>query len=311
MATKNLSRTAIEGGRYGFYKIERIESLRTVRRENRAALKYCASHSEWDIDPTSDADELDLSNRTPPQWGLGKFRDRLNPVKRWMASRVGLSWDETYSLLRSRFDARTTPGRHILFDHMVDLVWTSQDHSAEIFKYHDYYVDEQGLLQKMEEDSYRVRRLEERRQRRADRLPADLDRVEKDKILKWLGEGRRIGWVGNQYFWYVPTRAVPKTARFSWGSDRTLSKLRVVWGYYSDRGIPSWGWYYPLMGLTSTTWEVFNPTYRQDKPFSKEDLKFFFSLSPANQQYLQGGRPRTSREILDSERRRYGLLKRP
>ena len=49
------------------------------------------------------------------------FSDNLNPLQRFLLSRVGKPWNEVYSELSRRFDKRTLTGYH-LFSHVETLV---------------------------------------------------------------------------------------------------------------------------------------------------------------------------------------------
>src|SRR5208337_2691026 len=68
---------------------------------------------------------------TPKRVHVGKeFADKLNPVYQFL-------------------DSRTTPGRHILFDHALSTV--DESGNTDRFRYIRYVVDKQGRLQKNKE----------------------------------------------------------------------------------------------------------------------------------------------------------------
>src|SRR5271156_720922 len=109
MSTKNLSRTVIEGGRCGYYKSEVHACARSERSELRAHLRSLA------LDP-----ELEENLTHPKRQPVTLcFSDKLRPIYRFRDSRVGRDWDATRSELFDKFDTRTTPGRHVLFDHLL------------------------------------------------------------------------------------------------------------------------------------------------------------------------------------------------
>ena len=112
MATKRLSRTAIEGGRTRGSKYARRRSYKDERARARDEIRKVLI----------DADLAD-------EWGIEKrekvyknFADKLGPPKRWLRKQVGRPWDEVYSDLKRAFDPRTTAGRHLVYDHMLTWV---------------------------------------------------------------------------------------------------------------------------------------------------------------------------------------------
>jgi hypothetical protein len=176
MATKNLARTAIEGGRYfGMTFISRYEN-RVVRAMTRTALARVTA---------ADADDW----VAPSARKIGRhFHDKLSAPERWLDAQVGRPWHLVRGELLRRFDTRTTAGRHIVFDHM--LPWVKGEDGCwggELFD-----VDRHGLL----------RRLPPRRYWRAD-VPAPLPRPERE-LAAWLS-GRLVGARGDVLFWFVPT----------------------------------------------------------------------------------------------------------
>jgi hypothetical protein len=76
MSTKNLARTAIEGGRYfGMTFLCRYEH-RAVRASTRSALaRLAADADDWIV---------------PPERKMGRhFRDKLSAPERWLDAQVG------------------------------------------------------------------------------------------------------------------------------------------------------------------------------------------------------------------------------
>jgi hypothetical protein len=184
MATKDLSRTVIEGGRTGFSSWQRRQSHRQVRKRERIALR---GGDDWD--------DLTIARRTPVQ---RSFADKLSPAERYLAAQVGRPWAKVRSELFARFDMRTTAGRHILFDHLLRDVKVGEQHCW--FRSFEFEVDRHGIL------------------RRAVRPPRQ-ERVwhyRRPEWRKWLGV-RRIGRRGDVLFWFVPTahERLRQTARLS------------------------------------------------------------------------------------------------
>lgn len=96
MATKNLARTVIEGGRYYHNAWFRRHSSKVER----AKVRQCLSTIRSDILLWEDTV---LPVRDPV---CKLFRDKLSPAYRFLSSRVGKPWNETHALLRQRFDDR-------------------------------------------------------------------------------------------------------------------------------------------------------------------------------------------------------------
>lgn len=182
MSKRNLSKSAIEGGRAHNNKWRRRHSSKTER----ANMHTFISSIQGDYESF---DEFSLPKRKKV---YKEFTDKLSPLERWLDTRVGKSWNKTYSLIKERFDSRTTPGRHIINDHILRDVWRSLDKTTPLAKYHKYFVDAGGILRKT--PSYR-KEYEEIHQKMQE---------EKSRIQNWLN-GRMIGKVGNVLYWYIPT----------------------------------------------------------------------------------------------------------
>jgi hypothetical protein len=131
MATKNLARTVIEGGRYSGNTVDRRASNAVQRRRGRRVSGALVSGA--------DADFTLYPVRTIV---YREFADKLGPAKRWLASQVGRPWNKARSELFARFDIRTTPGRHIVFEHLLPEV-----EGPRRFR-KDYVVDRSGILRK-------------------------------------------------------------------------------------------------------------------------------------------------------------------
>lgn len=183
MAKRNLARTAIEGGRTGEDKRWRKEHIEHHRRVRRAA------NHRMKIDPST-WDDVDFSPLHPTGWRDNKFKDKLNPVERWLEKQVGRQWDDIYSEVRQRFDARTTAGRHILFDHLLGYV----EFRSHRLSYASYLVDADGVLQKGPWKRYRYYN--------RDKNPMAVKRPV-EEIREFI-KGRKIRVVGPALFWALP-----------------------------------------------------------------------------------------------------------
>ena len=172
MATKDLSRTVIEGGRAGFNRWERRRSHRTVRAQERLAL---GGGCDWD--------DVVIARRPPVRRA---FADKLAPAERYLAAQVGRPWSKVRSDLFARFDTRTTAGRHILFDHLLRDVKVGEQHGWP--GSFEFEVDRHGLLRRVARPA----------------RPRHVWHYPHRQWLEWLG-ARRIGCRGAVRFWFVPT----------------------------------------------------------------------------------------------------------
>lgn len=177
MATKNISRSIIEGGRASSSKYDRRQSNQTHRIETRTLLHIARTGD--------DPEGLVMPKREPVR---KEFADKLAPVYRWMRSHVGQRWADVYSKLRRTFDTRTTAGRHIIFDHVLsDVSFSDADHKV---RPGTFLVDSEGLLQISPGHH---------------RWPTHRDRNHvTDKAMHVWADGRRVADYGVSLFWMVP-----------------------------------------------------------------------------------------------------------
>jgi len=180
MATKNLARTIIEGGRDGYSRWQRRHSHAQERAMAREALDRLARED--------DLDELVIPARVPVHRG---FADKLGAPRRWLGKQVGRPWDVVRRELFQLFDTRTTAGRHIVFDHMLPWVQVAAN---ELTYRARFVVDGRGILRGKPRIRYRSP------WERAP-LPCAERRLE-----AWLA-GRRVGARGDVLFWFTPTVA--------------------------------------------------------------------------------------------------------
>jgi hypothetical protein len=161
MATKNLARTVVEGGRHRYSKLYRKLRNRSERR------------LRFDL-------EGDVMHGRERVAGSGGFADRLAPLERWLGSHVGHGWSNVYHEFCERFDERTMKGWHVR-DHLLGMLGTGRFSWGGSF-----LVDDRGIL----------RRRDRRRWERRDRISPD----EKAKALAWAA-GRRVIVRGEVAFW--------------------------------------------------------------------------------------------------------------
>jgi hypothetical protein len=179
MSTKNLARTVIEGGRGN------TSHRRASNQAHRAQVRGYASQLVRCADPDAAL--------FPQREKVSKdFDDKLGPARRWLASKVGQSWNKARSELFARFDIRTTAGRHIVFDHLLTDVAVDGHNERYWVRYR---VDARGVLRKNPE----------RRPRWGWRPRAPLPEP-REVIDAWLS-GRWVMAQGERWFWFEPTLA--------------------------------------------------------------------------------------------------------
>lgn len=161
MATKNLARTVVEGGRDTYSKFYRKLRNRSERR------------LRFDL-------EGDVMHGQQRVGGFRGFADRLSPLERWLGSNVGRGWNNVYHDFCKRFDQRTMKGWHVR-DHLLGMSGFGRLSWAAPF-----FVDGRGIL----------RRRPRRRWDRRDRISPD----EKTMALAWAA-GRRVIVRGEIAFW--------------------------------------------------------------------------------------------------------------
>lgn len=108
MATKNLFRSVLEAGKRGYAQFEKHEYDRELRQANRR-VSHRARQAGLDYD--------DLGKIEPTRRPYGKRRgqdDKLNPLRRFLLSRVGRPFAEVRSELTRREDQRAVRGWHLL-----------------------------------------------------------------------------------------------------------------------------------------------------------------------------------------------------
>lgn len=176
MATKNLARTAIEGGRCGHYKMEVAARAAGERAATRAFLDRVARDPE-------DAEALADPRRIPVRVC---FSDKLAPVYRYLDANCGRPWTNVREEMFQRFDIRTTAGRHIIFDHVLP------DVEARDRWWHRYSIDRHGMLRKMPRRQY-----------------PKYEWFDERPALRWLGD-RRITRAGDRLMWWVPSKRIQR-----------------------------------------------------------------------------------------------------
>lgn len=187
MATKNLARTLIEGGRGWYGKYARGVS----HSEERALTREFLSRGMREADGF-DARAVGKRQQVPKT-----FEDRLAAPRRWLRSHVGRPWDKVRSEMFERFDPRTLAGRHIIFCHLLKEVrrW---DDPKPLYRSDRFLIDRYGIL------------------RVIDRAPREKrchwSCSESKQLADWA-RGRRVGGDAFALYWYVLARECSGCAR--------------------------------------------------------------------------------------------------
>lgn len=301
MSTKRLSKTVIEGGRYGRNKFERYQSHVEVRAQERDYLKNVLADMEH-------AEEYDIDVRQPVYKG---FTDKLAPMYRWLEAQVGRPWDEVRSEVFEKFDSRTTAGRHILFDHLLREVVDTEsgfDNHGNMadpnipvvhtkgrrshWAVADYYVDQNGVLQVRDEHKRRRRFYsapypKEQDFRNAAAWLNGRMIIEKEGTLHWVCPTEGI-WMASWYDPYGP--AAPPHQYYAGNSVIGLNYYVWKAGEYKVTLSPTpppiqnpyaYSTLYPITVKNhGDHWEKVEAPYsfRQRGPLSQQDIKTFRHL---------------------------------
>jgi hypothetical protein len=136
MARRNLSRTAIEGGRSKYPRNEEAEYTRQERRQ----INMDLARAKVDHDA---ADEVFTKVRKA---AYKEFDDKLSPVYRWIEAQVGRPWNDVFSEITKKFSTRSLAGRHIVghVNSYIRMEWHDHTHYA------NFIVGEDGILRKDE-----------------------------------------------------------------------------------------------------------------------------------------------------------------
>lgn len=271
MATKNISRTVIEGGRAKRNQQDRYLSNRKLRAEVRDDLHHASQ--------LSDIEDYDVPAKR--QKVRKEFEDKLGAVRRWMESRVGKPWDETFSELTKKFDTRNMASRHVVVDHILGDITFSLD---DIHNYGNFWVDDRGLLQK-DLTSWRYKARHRRTWTGSDlSLWANNRKVSlingrlfwmAPRKLRWIDCPRfgKIlhGWSSSDHYCGRDSRfvtklfAVPSSTVFGYEKEHLHKELKDdVWVYFRERKVKQC--------------RVADGPYFMEKAFSNKEIDFWNQL---------------------------------
>lgn len=298
MATKNIARSALEGGRYGHNKWERRYSHNEERAEARDYCKKVMADPEW-------ADEDFIEDIRPV---MKEFTDKLSPMHRWLEKQVGRSWADVRSEVAEKFDTRTTAGRHITYDHLLrevvdtesgfDKFGIMMNPNVDVVRdrgryyrggYANYYVDECGILQ---EHPGSYKNLKREGYYKYYRVSEDQFRA----YGEWLN-GNIIGEKDGKYCWFVPTDGIWKASWLEgphnpYGGGALKYYLLDSGPYEKEVRLPSSyrpeGYYVVTDKKSGLHWESVEVPFgfRQRGELNKEELKVFMEINPRTREQI-------------------------
>lgn len=220
MGTKRLARTVIEPGRCNFTKNERVFENRSDRRAARVRGHLLTR------DPRFEEDDEDRFPVREPIWI--HQRDKLSPLTRWLRKQANRPWGDVYAEIRHQCDTRTTPGRHILYDHLLRDVenngvgeespnpWRSEWRER-------FFVDDDGILRHVPAKGRPAYHCDCATHRRHPR----------EGVIARIA-GRRVRALGSELFWMVRvevcaecTGSCGHPARYR--QDAALDDEEVAW----------------------------------------------------------------------------------
>jgi hypothetical protein len=166
MATRNLSRTILEGGRD-----HQSSVARKYRNRSRRRVRF-----DEEGDP--------IGRQPDPALACLYHHDRLGPLTRWLRRQTGRPWNKVYQELSERYDVRSLKGRH-LRQRVGFEVASTPDRSRRGFP--RFAVDAHGLLRETKERF------------RPPSLP--LDELREATVAEAWAQGRRVIVHGEALFW--------------------------------------------------------------------------------------------------------------
>lgn len=106
----DMSKVVTERPRFGHAN----KSKKTGKRLSKDEI---VNEEDLDLGPS----KLSSSRRRQLGWGAKEFSDLINPLKRFLESKVGQSWNKIYSELSTHLDKRSLSGQHI-WTHVFQFV---------------------------------------------------------------------------------------------------------------------------------------------------------------------------------------------
>jgi len=189
MATKSMMGSFCEHGALESVQFGRRKSKREERRRCREDLRQAVFYRD-----AEELEEVTDSVRTPLSWWYDDFPNfGISFLGRWLDCQVGKSWDEVYSKLCVRVDRRSFRGKFFFSWSFSGMVKPQGSGDRRLYP-RDYYVDDDGILQKSPE----------RRYKRCHQTKPPVSWEELEKRLA----GRKIGRRGAYLYWFVSVESL-------------------------------------------------------------------------------------------------------
>lgn len=285
MSVKKLDKSIIEGGQHRGSKEERKQRHHMERQAARAYIS----------DVLKNMDTADEEVIEQPSKSHGWFYASTKVVYRWLNKQIGRPWSEVHSELITRIDSdsvRDQIDRYVIqeIESPQERYWkwsNPPEDPGTSYHRNDFYVDEAGLLQKKKYLGRRHFHGE------------SMSFADTKKFADWLN-GRIVGQVGNQLFWFVPADKNKKRGgysriwRISWGHPPEYSFYYGRYGYY--------GFYFQYLDYEVTykrdamgnfvvedgkrveidrqpKWRVSSvPAFRQDQRLTDKEVEYWNSI---------------------------------
>ena len=271
MSTKDISRSALEGGRASSNKYDRNQS----HQRERARAKTWLVQAKYDPELYDSEDPEDRPKVSK------EFTDKLNPCYRWLVSRCGRPWSEVFQEIKTTFDTRKLSAWHIVNQHMITEVagaGTSADATAK-WRYQRFEIDTDDILR-------------DRGKRRQGATKERYKGPSRKEVLA-IVSGRSVIDYGTSQFWAEPSsyrwevcnekprpwsRVVPCLIGAERHRKIDVTPVETVLRY-SERG-PNRAFH------GSEHWRVWKLhhqvacSWRQGRRFTKEETAWWRSISP-------------------------------
>jgi len=240
MATKNLARTIMEGGRRGYNKYERRYSNGVLRSKERDYIRNCIKDPEHSIDKAE-----------PKRKKVVKeFYDRLMPLHRKVDRHLGKTWGELRGQINKKYDSRKLKDWHML-DHLYQMMFFGSKADSKLAYFANYIVNENDIIEEREYPTWKEYVLEKKKKH--EYLDEHWDEIisflEKDRIA--FDEKGVLHWYicdskHRYYFEFAPT---------------SFHKIAVTFGKVLD-------------GLNSAT----RLCFRKGPKLTRQEVNYFRSL---------------------------------
>ena len=167
-------------------------NTKSERAATRVEMSKAANDYEYDVDvPERKKD-------------FKEFSDKLQPIYRFLDSKVGKGWNNIRSEIAKKFDVRSLAGYHIVCQHMfASIKGAGHQETSSEYSHYKYYIDDRGIFRKSKKIQYNY-------------YWNKKDFKDKSQeTVKWLNKNK-VGMVGGVLFWFVPTNPKTINVEYTW-----------------------------------------------------------------------------------------------